>query len=64
VKAGRHYVGYDIDETYAKLADKRVREFTVRHNAPMLFDMKGLEVKMVADGEGRKVVEGNEVNLD
>jgi DNA modification methylase len=64
VKAGRHYVGYDINEAYAKLADKRVREFTVRHNAPMLFDMKGLEVKMVADGEGRKAVEGNEVNLD
>jgi site-specific DNA-methyltransferase (adenine-specific) len=27
VKAGRHYVGYEIDEEYAKLAEKRVREF-------------------------------------
>ena len=27
LKAGRHYVGYEIDEGYAKLAEKRVSEF-------------------------------------
>jgi DNA modification methylase len=27
IKSGRHYVGYEIDEKYTKLAEKRVREF-------------------------------------
>ena len=27
LKAGRHYVGYEIDEAYVRLAEKRVREF-------------------------------------
>ena len=27
LKAGRHYVGYEIDEAYVQLAERRVREF-------------------------------------
>jgi DNA modification methylase len=37
LKAGRHYVGYEIDETYANLADRRVREFLRDFKAPKLF---------------------------
>ncbi len=28
LKANRHYIGYDIDENYVRLAEKRIREFT------------------------------------
>lgn len=27
IKTDRHYVGYDIDETYVKLAERRIRDF-------------------------------------
>ena len=33
LKAGRHYVGYEIDQAYARLAEKRVREFAVSQAA-------------------------------
>jgi site-specific DNA-methyltransferase (adenine-specific) len=51
LKSGRRYLGYEIDEQYARLAEKRVEEFSVLHRAPTMFDMKGLEVRRVADGE-------------
>ncbi|MEM3829535.1 MAG: site-specific DNA-methyltransferase [Conexivisphaerales archaeon] len=37
VKTRRHYIGYDISEEYVKLAEKRIKEFTLEFNAPKLF---------------------------
>ena len=28
IKAGRHYIGYEIEERYVKLAEQRIRQFT------------------------------------
>jgi len=39
IKANRHYVGYDIDEEYVKLAERRIKEFLSETN-PKLFDFK------------------------
>ncbi len=41
VKTKRHYVGYDINEEYVKLAEKRVKEFSLEFNAPKLFEFDG-----------------------
>ncbi len=38
VKAKRHYVGYDINEEYVKLAEKRIKKFSLEFNAPKLFE--------------------------
>lgn len=38
VKTRRHYVGYDINEEYVKLAEKRIKEFSLEFNAPKLFE--------------------------
>ena len=38
VKTKRHYVGYDINEEYVKLAERRTRNFELDFNAPRLFD--------------------------
>jgi len=38
VKTRRHYVGYDINETYTKLAEKRINEFYLNFTTPKLFD--------------------------
>ena len=40
IKANRHYVGYDIDEEYVKLAKRRIKEFLSEIN-PKLFGLKG-----------------------
>ncbi|MCK4395998.1 site-specific DNA-methyltransferase [candidate division WOR-3 bacterium] len=40
VKTKRHYVGYDINEEYIKLAEKRIKEFSVSFNSPKLFEIK------------------------
>jgi len=40
IKTGRHYVGYDIDEGYVKLAERRIREFAMEFESPKLFDFK------------------------
>lgn len=37
VKTNRHYVGYDINQEYVKLAKRRIREFSLAFNAPKLF---------------------------
>lgn len=37
VKTSRHYVGYDINEEYVKLAEKRIKEFYFQFNLPGLF---------------------------
>ena len=38
IKTKRHYVGYEINEEYVKLAERRIRRFTYVHNVPALFD--------------------------
>ena len=38
IKTKRHYIGYDINETYVKLADNRIREFSMEFNSPTLFE--------------------------
>ena len=38
IKTGRHYVGYDIEEEYVKLAEKRVKEFLIEYKSPRLFE--------------------------
>ena len=38
IKTSRHYVGYDIEEKYVKLAEKRIREFIIEFKSPTLFD--------------------------
>jgi len=37
VKTRRHYVGYDINEEYTKLAERRIKEFSLHFNTPELF---------------------------
>jgi len=38
IKTKRHYVGYEIEEEYVKLAQRRIEEFELSFNAPKLFD--------------------------
>ena len=45
VKTNRHYIGYDIDENYVKLAQKRIREFLLEFKTPKLFEFKNKESK-------------------
>jgi modification methylase len=40
LKAGRRYVGYDNDEAYVRLADRRVRAFLAEHGQHSLFPGK------------------------
>jgi len=37
VKTKRHYIGYDINEKYVKLAEKRIKDFLTTSNS--LFDV-------------------------
>lgn len=37
IKAKRHYVGYDINEKYVRLAERRIRDFALEYNSPNLF---------------------------
>ena len=39
LKTKRHYVGYEINEEYVKLAEKRIRRFTYVQSTPALFDL-------------------------
>lgn len=41
VKTKRHYVGYDINEEYVKLAEKRIKEFSLEFNSLNLFEFEG-----------------------
>lgn len=40
IKTNRHYVGYDIDEEYVKLSERRIREFLLEFKSPKLFDFE------------------------
>jgi site-specific DNA-methyltransferase (adenine-specific) len=39
LKAGRHYVGYDIDPAYVSLAEKRILQYQSTELAPRLFEL-------------------------
>jgi site-specific DNA-methyltransferase (adenine-specific) len=41
IKTGRHYIGYDTNAEYVKLAEKRIRKFESDFKAPELFDVDG-----------------------
>jgi modification methylase len=41
VQANRHYVGYEIESAYVRLAEKRIRRFTLEFKAPRLLDLMG-----------------------
>lgn len=43
VKTKRHYVGYDISKEYVRLAEKRIKDFSLDFNAPKLFEFEGKE---------------------
>ena len=45
VKTKRHYVGYDINEEYVRLAERRIRRFTYVQGIPALFDLMVKEDK-------------------
>ena len=54
IKTSRHYMGYDINKEYVKLAERRIKEFQFKLNAPKLFDYKvpdskATPIKMVRD---------------
>ncbi|HDH45262.1 MAG TPA: site-specific DNA-methyltransferase [Thermococcus sp.] len=38
IKTGRYYVGYEINEEYVKLAEKRIKSFLHSFKSPKLFD--------------------------
>lgn len=40
IKTSRSYVGYDVNEEYVKLAEKRSQTFSLSFNAPKLFDFE------------------------
>jgi site-specific DNA-methyltransferase (adenine-specific) len=40
LKAGRHYVGYEIEEKYVRLSEERIKEFLIVHKSPKLFEFK------------------------
>ncbi|MBT9145809.1 MAG: DNA adenine methyltransferase YhdJ [candidate division WS2 bacterium] len=37
IKTKRHYAGYDIDEEYVKLTERRIRDFLIEFKSPKLF---------------------------
>ena len=38
IKSNRHFIGYDVNKEYVKLAKKRIREFLLDFKSPKLFD--------------------------
>lgn len=38
IKTNRHYVGYEINEEYVKLAERRIKEFLLQFKSPKLFE--------------------------
>lgn len=43
LKSNRHYIGYDIEEEYVKLAKNRIDTFMVNTKSPHLFDNKNIQ---------------------
>jgi len=48
IKAGRHYIGYDTEEEYVRLAERRIREYKQQLTIP-LFVKKESDFAMVRD---------------
>jgi site-specific DNA-methyltransferase (adenine-specific) len=44
-KTRRHYVGYDINEEYVKLAERRTNEFRAEINSQGLLDLRQKKAK-------------------
>ena len=40
IKTNRHYIGYEINEEYVKLAERRIKDFLLEFKSPKLFDFK------------------------
>jgi DNA modification methylase len=40
MKTHRHYVEYDINEEYTRLAERRIKEFSLSLNIPHLFSFE------------------------
>jgi site-specific DNA-methyltransferase (adenine-specific) len=40
IKANRHYVGYEIDKTYVRLAEGRIKDFSALFKSEKLFNLK------------------------
>ena len=38
IKTDRHYVGYEINEKYVKLAERRIKDFLLEFKSPKLFE--------------------------
>lgn len=38
IKGNRHYVGYDVEEEYVKLSERRINEFLIEFKSPKLFN--------------------------
>jgi len=40
IKTRRHFVGYEINEKYVRLAEKRIKEFSISFYTPKLFELR------------------------
>jgi site-specific DNA-methyltransferase (adenine-specific) len=62
IKTKRHYVGYEINEEYVKLAERRIRRFSYIQNVPSLFDLivkeDRADMAIEKQSEARKEGEG------
>ncbi|MEA3432285.1 MAG: site-specific DNA-methyltransferase [candidate division WOR-3 bacterium] len=45
IKTERHYVGYDMDKEYVKLAERRIRQFLIKFKSPKLFNFSNKNKK-------------------
>ena len=41
IKAGRHYIGYDTEEEYVRLAERRIREYKQQPTIPLVYKKEG-----------------------
>ena len=41
IKAGRHYIGYDTEAEYVRLAERRIREYKQQLTIPLVYKQKG-----------------------
>jgi len=41
IKAGRHYIGYDTEEEYVHLAERRIREYKQQLTIPLVYKKEG-----------------------
>jgi len=53
IKLNRHYIGYDIDKRYVKLAEKRIKEFLISFKSPKLFQVSEKSIRYRRKSEGK-----------